>query len=184
MLSNRVIKAPLLWCLLACLMLTGVVWLLGQRLSRHRIGARSGSILGCRLRDCAADWRCADGRTTEPQRRGLGHPEHISAGRVGARHRHPRHCAVRHTRCKVRHRAGRSWRIGSPASAACRRSQGQRGSRDSKPGCQSGYCSCRRACAGRLHRRLAGSRFDSRGLPRHRTGGKPVSGEPTPASIG
>ena len=138
----------------------------------------------CRLRDCAADWRCADGRTTEPQRRGLGHPEHISAGRVGARHRHPRHCAVRHTRRKVRHRAGRSWRIGSPASAACRRSQGQRGSRDSKPGCQSGYCSCRRACAGRLHRRLAGSRFDSRGLPRHRTGGKPVSGEPTASSIG
>ena len=36
----------------------------------------------CRLRDCAADWRCVDGRTTEPQRRGLGHPEHISAGRV------------------------------------------------------------------------------------------------------
>jgi hypothetical protein len=33
MLSNRVIKAPLLWCLLACLMPTGVVWLLGQRLS-------------------------------------------------------------------------------------------------------------------------------------------------------
>ncbi len=32
MLSNRGIKAPLLWCLLACLMLTGVVWLLGHRL--------------------------------------------------------------------------------------------------------------------------------------------------------
>jgi hypothetical protein len=67
--------------------------------------------------------------------------------------------------------------------AACRRRQGQRGSCDSRPGCQSGYCSCRRACAGRLHRRLAGGSIDSRRLPRHRTGGKPVSREPTPPSI-
>ena len=33
MLSNRVIKTPLAWCLLVCLLLTGLVWLLGQRLS-------------------------------------------------------------------------------------------------------------------------------------------------------
>jgi hypothetical protein len=37
MLSNRQIKAPLLWCLLACLLLTGVVWLLGQRLGWNHL---------------------------------------------------------------------------------------------------------------------------------------------------
>ena len=43
MLSNRVIKAPLLWCLLACLMLRGVVWLLGQRLSGIELAPDQGA---------------------------------------------------------------------------------------------------------------------------------------------
>ena len=43
MLSNRGIKAPLLWCLLACLMLTGVVWLLGQRLSGIELAPDQGA---------------------------------------------------------------------------------------------------------------------------------------------
>jgi hypothetical protein len=33
MLSNRVLRAPLLWCIVGCLLLTGLVWLLGERLS-------------------------------------------------------------------------------------------------------------------------------------------------------
>jgi len=43
MLSNRVIKAPLLWCLLACLMPTGIVWLLGQRLSGIELAPDQGA---------------------------------------------------------------------------------------------------------------------------------------------
>ena len=43
MLSNRLIKAPLLWCLPACLMLTGVVWPLGQRLSGIELAPDQGA---------------------------------------------------------------------------------------------------------------------------------------------
>ena len=43
MLSNRLVRAPLFWCVATCLLLTGLVWLLGERLSEIQLAPDQGA---------------------------------------------------------------------------------------------------------------------------------------------